>query len=420
MRNLAAVLGVLFLLSSCGGGGGSEVAPGAVLIPDAPPAPGVTPSVPAAAQIEFLIQGNPLGVKPNEQMNIDVRAPYYPGACMVRIAGVCSQPTSVTISLESDMRNAFDEKGNSVQGEDLFNIYNQPKKGPPYIGVFYASNYYKGENRAVMVKVTAKTASGETVERQGFIFTDFSQPFEAGFFGASDLIQVSPNAIVNISTPGSLSPRTGSPVIVQGALTGNSTNVRYAYSVAAAPLGSTAGIALDPVSNYGVFMPDKPGEYVVALAAVDANGRTTYPAYKLVRVFQASTEVNIRVSPTPNLTFFPVTPVFESPRALQNTSRIYVSAAKNDLISNIVSVQGVLDGVVLGTLSQPNVTRNDSSGKRTVVTSFFAFDVAHVNLGNSTHNFIANVINDKGVTYPVALSFSKAGTGEFIQQNFKE
>ena len=424
MRNIAVAIVVLLSLASCGGGGSDAplvaavpatptnpvvVPPGPVVNPPPPVAP---PSVQSGTQIEFVIQGTPFPLQATQTTNIEVRAPNYPGACIVRIAGICTKPTSVSISREFGVLNEFNDRGNSLNQNDA---RPQPASGPPYVAVLYQSNIFTGSNNVVKATVTAKGANGETVQREGFVLVDFAKPFEAGFLGGTQSVQVVPS--IGFATPAATEPRVGSPVVVQGVLAGDAAGAKYTYSFVSVPPGSTAMIGLDPASNAGLFTPDKIGDYVVAFTPVYTDRRTAYPSYGLTIVQQASTAVSMFVRADPNrlgLDTFPF------PQAAPDTSRIFVSASRNGLSTNIASVQGMLDGVALGSLTQTNITAQTCYKGRCETSTFFGFDIPKSRLGTAEHTFIANVTTNAGVTYSVGLTFLGEGGVESSGQLFKE
>ena len=428
MRNIAAALVVLLSLASCGGGGSD--APPVATVPNmpttpvvVPPGPVVNPPPPVApllvqsgTQIEFVIQGTPFPSQATQTTNIEVRAPNYPGACIVRIAGVCTKPTSISISYEpyeTRLLNEFNENGNSLTRFDA--SFPQPANGPPYVAVLYQSNIFTGSNNVVKATVTAKGPNGETVQREGFVLVDFSKPFEAGFLGGSQSVQVVPS--IGFATPAATEPRVGSPVVVQGVLAGDAAGAKYTYSFVSVPPGSTATIGFNPASNAGLFTPDKIGDYVVAFTPVYTDGRTAYPSYGLTRVQQASTAVYMSVEADPNR---PSPYTIRFPRAAQDTSRIFVSASRNGLSTNIASVQGMLDGVALSSLTQTNITAQTCYKGRCETSTFFGFDIPKSRLGTAEHTFVANVTTNAGVTYSVGLTFLGEGGSESLSQLFKE
>ena len=222
---------------------------------------------------------------------------------------------------------------------------------------------------------------------------------------------------IGFATPEAVRPTVGSPVLAQGVLSGEAAGAKYTYSFVSVPPGSTAMIGLDPASNAGLFTPDKIGDYVVAFTPVYTDGRTAYPSYGLTIVQQASTAVSVFVKADPNR-LGPYT--FPFPGAAPETSRIFVSASRNGLSTNIASVQGMLDGVALGSLTQTNITAQTCYKGRCETSTFFGFDIPKSRLGTAEHTFIANVTTNAGVTYSVGLTFLGEGGVESSGQLFKE
>ena len=375
-------------MTACGGGSGAEAE---------------SPGLPAAGSpdlIEFVLDVQPSG----DKAIVEVRAAA--GGCLARVGVQCGIPIQVTLDVNGGYAAEARAPVNNDPSAPFFSfVYDVPTA----IGY---GQMKAGEPALLQARVCFYNAT-MTFCRSGALFTDFRSHAQAGFFGAQPYtVDARLNFFPQTGPLSQPIARTGALVIVEprvsvagpgGPVQPTPESFTSQMRIALRPTGSQAVIRIDPASQTGNFVPDVAGTYVVEFTPVYQSGLHGWPVYGTVYVQQSGTDVRVTVDPTPP---GPLTPtVQETPVAAAGVTRLYVQAQSNGLETEIKSVEAVLDGASLGTLSAPNVMRSFSPYGNA---RLFAFDVPTSRLENAVHTLVARVVTQRGEAYAVQLAFTGA------------
>ena len=162
------------------------------------------------------------------------------------------------------------------------------------------------------------------------------------------------------------------------------------------------------------FVADRVGRYTVEYLSVMADGQPGPATYASVNVKPHSIGIYVDLQEGPS-------PLPDKPPALAGATRVNVSLS---LTRGIASVQGLLDGMSLGLLTQPNIQRFNSGCPHggpcsNYYTPGWTFDFDTRSVASGSHTLRILVTDTRGQVFevPVMVPGSGSARGNFTDAN---
>lgn len=316
-------------LAACGGGGDSPSLPG---IP-APAAGGTTPEPPVVVvppPAPTVVKSDPprfaflMEILPVESTTIYRVRGVEPSACLAFAVNGCIPPASVELYLGADRVTTLAGPNNGTRSAPSYPTYDS-----------FLPSVVSGPQVFRAVVILPADASGVVYKHEGVLLYDT---------GATNNRQITiegPGTTQKLAVTGS---RVGDTIVVAATDTGLNPVPNGVLKLLEKPAGSNALLPAITPSGTASFVADRIGRYTVEYSPVMADGKLGPSLYVVVGVVPQLVRIFANVGSTFS--------VFDIPPAPATATRVYVSPNST---RGIASVQVLLDGVSLGSLTQPNV-----------------------------------------------------------------